>query len=340
MYALIFVYVSLCEVVEEVWRQQTLLQLLQVVELPVLDSLLTTSPRPFSHTSKPRNHDNMVISNTCVEREVTHTLSLTNLDGWLTAAVDCLELFPDQVIVVVGEQLLLLDSTSVEGEEKRTNQKRLLYDVIGKHYNSPDTHPLLDTQHLDILIAVLDLLDSGRSEEAVRASQLCMRLLPSSCRDELRRLLTFMAAAADPCSCRLQKQGENRPLVCKTFLRALLQTRELTKEQGQKLILFLMDTHAQLFKTPVSLINAVRKTLQSLQQGADPVNLPTFGFCQQVSQQQYVQQREQATMEGLAQLIQHISSSTSLPARDKKRLLKNLQKHHPVAFLQHFTATF
>lgn len=43
-------------------------------------------------------------------------------------------------------------------------------------------------------------------QDAIKASQLCLRLLETSVRDELRRLLTFMATAAHPDACRLQKQ--------------------------------------------------------------------------------------------------------------------------------------
>lgn len=65
-----------------------------------------------------------------------------------------------------------------------------------------------------------------------------------------------------------------------------------------------------------------------------------FRFCQQVSLQEYERQREQATMESLKQLIQHISSSTTLSVKEKKRLVKDFQKHHPGPFLQHFSSTF
>lgn len=67
-------------VVEEVWKQQTLLQLLQIVDLPVLDCILSTPVRTERHHSAPlRSHNDLVISNTCVEREVTQSLNLPEL---------------------------------------------------------------------------------------------------------------------------------------------------------------------------------------------------------------------------------------------------------------------
>lgn len=58
----------------------------------------------------------------------------------------------------------------------------------------------------------------GKVQDAIKASQLCLRLLETSVRDELRRLLTFMATAAHPDACRLQKQvvmfGLNFSFLC------------------------------------------------------------------------------------------------------------------------------
>lgn len=50
--------------------------------------------------------------------------------------------------------------------------------------------------------------DEGKLQDAIKASQLCLRLLETSTRDELRRLLTFMATAADPDACHILKQAE------------------------------------------------------------------------------------------------------------------------------------
>uniref|UniRef100_A0AAY4DSQ0 DEP domain-containing protein n=1 Tax=Denticeps clupeoides TaxID=299321 RepID=A0AAY4DSQ0_9TELE len=323
------------KVVEDVWRQQTLLQLLQIVDLPVLDCILTSPPRtePRRH-ARLRNHGDLVISNTRVEREIPQSLNLPQLDSWLAAAADCLALFPDQLIVVTGEQLVQLGTE--KEQEMVTRQKKLLFDVIAKYYNSQDRLPLLSGRYLDIQIGILHLLDTGRTEDALRASQLCLRLLEPGCRDELRRLLDFMAIAASRSACRLQKQMENRVLLVKTFLGAFFQNKIMTRAQDEQLLLFLMDNHTQLFKTPLSLIENMRRTLQSLQRGTDPDKL----FCQQVSLQNYEEQREIGTLEGLKLLLQHISHSNTLPEKDRKRLLKDFQKHHPVVFLQHISSTF
>ncbi|XP_070710154.1 DEP domain-containing protein 4 [Pempheris klunzingeri] len=331
-------------VVDEVWKQQTLLQLLQIVELPMLDCILTSPARVQLQACRaPLANQDLVISNTCLERELPDTLNLPHLDGWLSAAADCLELFPDQLIVVAGEQLSQQggDAFSEDDQaEQMASQKRVLFDTIAKFYSGQEKAPLLSGRHLDIHAAILTLLDEGKVQDAIKASQLCFRLLETSVRDELRRLLTLMASAAHPGACRLQKQTDNRALVCRTFQRAIVQNHELTRSQSETLVLFLMDNYTELFKTPASLIEAVRRTLTTMQLGKDPDSIATFTFCQQVTPQEYEDQREATTLESLKQLLRDISSSKTIPVKERRRLLKEFEKHHPVVFLQHFSSTF
>ncbi|XP_072529630.1 DEP domain-containing protein 4 [Salminus brasiliensis] len=326
-------------VIQEVWKQQTVLQLLQLVELPMLDCILTSPAKPEPlRMPLHRNHDDLVISNTCVDREVSQVLNLPELDSWLMAAADCLELFPDQLIVATGEQLV--HDTVSEGEERLGVHKRMLFDTIAKYYSSQEKMPLLAGRYMDIHAGILKLLDCGRGEDALRASQLCLRLLDASSRNELRRLLAFMAEAADSKAFKLHKQIENKALVSRTFVKAVLQSKDVARAQCEQLLQFLMDNHLHLFKTPVSLIETVRKTLQTLQQGRDPDNVALFAFCQQVSMKQYKEQREKTTFESLKQLIDHITLSNNLSTKERRRLIKEFQKHHPAVFLQHFSSTF
>ncbi|XP_061815815.2 DEP domain-containing protein 4 isoform X2 [Nerophis lumbriciformis] len=317
--------------VEEVWKQQTLLQLLQIVELPMLDCILAS---PARSGRVPLANQDLVIPNTYLERELPDTLHLPHWDGWLSAAVDCLELFPDQLIVVAGEQLQWQD-----GAEQPASQNRVLFDIIAKYYSGREKAPILSGRYLDVHVAILKLLEEAKVHDAIKASQLCLRLLQTSSRDELRRLLAFMAAAARPHACRLQKQRDNRTVISRTFLKAIVHNAELTKSQSETLVLFLMDNHKDLFKTPTSLIEAVRRTLRIMRDGKDADSIATFNFCHQVTPQQYQEQREAATLDSLQRLLRDISIS-SMPAKEKRRILKEFERHHPAVFLQHLASTF
>ncbi|XP_054609547.1 DEP domain-containing protein 4 [Dunckerocampus dactyliophorus] len=322
-------------VVEEVWKQQTLLQLLHIVELPVLDSILAS---PAKRGRPPLGNQYLVIPNTYLERELPDTLNLPLWDGWLSAALDCLELFPDQLIVVAGEQLRRQDG--VETSEQAASQKRVLFDTIAKYYSGREKAPILSGLYLDVYVAILKLLEEAKVRDAIRASQLCLRLLQTSSRDELRRLLAYMAAAARPHACRLQRQSNNRMVVSRTFQKAIVHDAELTKSQSETLVLFFMDNHTDLFKTPTSLIEAVHSTLRSMQEGKDADSIATFTFCKEVTPQQYREQCEDATLDGLKHLLRDISSISGVTAKERRRLLKEFERHHPVVFLQHLSSAF
>ncbi|KAL4658401.1 DEP domain-containing protein 4 [Arapaima gigas] len=327
------------KVVEEVWKQQTLLQLLQIVELPFLDSILTSPMKPESRCVSLCNQKDLVISNHFVDREVIQSLNLPQLDSWLTAAIDCLEHFPDQLIVVAGDHLLQQGGAMTDGLEDLGTTKRLLFDIIAKYYGDQERRPLFTDRYLDIHLGILELLGDGKQEPALTASQLSLCLMEPSDRDELRKLLAFMAVAAHPEACRLHKQSDNRMQVTRTFTKAILDCKGLNRIQKEQLVQFLMDSHAQLFKTPSSLIKAVSKTLQTLQRGRDLNTIPTFTFCQRVTVQQYEDQRDKATLENLKQLVHDINLSSTLPVKVKRQLVKDFRKHHPLVFLEHLSAT-
>ncbi|KAK7886127.1 hypothetical protein WMY93_025748 [Mugilogobius chulae] len=302
-------------VVEEVWKQQTLFHLLQIIEVPVLDSILSSPARVQRQSSlAPLYKQDVVISNTCLERELTDTLNLPLLDEWLSAAADLLELFPDQLIVVAGEQLSQFHGDALTGhKEQLTNQKRLLFELISKYYSGQEKNAFLSGRYLDIHIAILQLIRDEKLEDAFKATQLCLQLLDTSKRDELKRLLTFMAAATSPEACCLQKQTDNRTLVCRAFQKAIVQNYKLCQSQIETLVLFLMSNHHELFKTPKTLIEGVRGTLRKMQQGEDPDTIPTFTFCQQMTPEEYQDQCEAATLENLKLLLDNISMNKEMP---------------------------
>lgn len=91
------------------------------------------------------------------------------------------------------------------------NSKRLwaLIYFLAQFCSSREGHAFFLSLWESYLLALsLDcfFLDGGKVQDAIRASQLCLRLLETSVRDELRRLLAFMATAAHPDASRLQKQ--------------------------------------------------------------------------------------------------------------------------------------
>ncbi|XP_007472187.1 PREDICTED: LOW QUALITY PROTEIN: DEP domain containing 4 [Lipotes vexillifer] len=203
---------------EDVWKQQTLLCILQLIHIPFLENIL--EPPVKTQNLQLSKEEDLVISNTCLDREVIPSLCLLEIDNWLNSAIECLEYFPDQLIVTLSEQLF-----QNRNEETRLNtQKKLLFDVIVKYYNQ-ERDCLLTDEYFDIHSGIIELLENEKRTEALEATQLYLRLLLPNVREELRRLLTFMAIASEPNAYKLQKQFDNKTVVLKTLAKAVLQSK-------------------------------------------------------------------------------------------------------------------
>ncbi|KAM9169703.1 DEP domain-containing protein 4 isoform 2-T2 [Pangshura tecta] len=311
---------------DDVWRQQTLLRLLQLIDLPVLENILE-----FPDKRKNDHHlgkeEDLIISNTFLDREITCSLNLPELDKWLFAAIECLEYFPDQLIVMIGQQLL-----QISNEPSHLNMhKKILFDVIAKYYNQV-RDPLFSNHDLDIHSGIVELIENGKTAQALEALQLYLRLLVPNIREELRRLLMFMAVASEPGGYKLQKQFDNRSVIIKTFIKAILQNKGLSKTQTEQLIQLLMMNHTELFKTPLILLELISKKLTSLLEGQDPDASSGFTFCQRLTPEEFEDQKQQ-TRHHLLELIQEMDSNPTISLKQKKKLFKEFQKHHSIALL-------
>lgn len=60
-------------VIEDVWKQQILLRLLQLIDVPFLEDILVSSVKTKSDSF---GKEDMIISNTFLDREVTCSLNL------------------------------------------------------------------------------------------------------------------------------------------------------------------------------------------------------------------------------------------------------------------------
>ncbi|KAG9352099.1 hypothetical protein JZ751_020512 [Albula glossodonta] len=172
-------------------------------------------------------------------------------------------------------------------------------------------------------------------EQALEALQLCLKLLDSRSREELRRLLRFMAVAADPHEVRLHKEIENRMAVKRAFSRAIVHTKHLPKGKVDLLVLFMLDNHHDVFKIPSSLHKLVSEKLQDIVNGKDPDEMTGPGFCQRVTSKACRDSMQKTTEEELWALLRTIHDNPALSAKEKKRLLGQFYKGHPQIFVQY-----
>ncbi|NWU68602.1 DEPD7 protein, partial [Pterocles burchelli] len=307
-----FVCLFMVSVIEDVWKQQTLLRLLQLIDIPLLEDILVSSVK-----RKPDcfGREDLIISNTFLDREVTCSLNLPELDKWLFAAIECLEYFPDQFIVMVSQQL----PQSANKPSSPNTYKKILFDVIIKYY-SQKKDSLLATQDLNIHSGIIELIEKGKTDQALEASQLYLKLLAPNIQEELHRLLTFLAIASDPEGYKLQKQFDNRSVIIKTCTKFILQNKTLSKPQAELLAQFLMDNHSELFKTPLTLLELTSRRLENLLKGQDPDIDSGFTFCQRVTTKQYEDEKQQ-TNQYLLALVREMDNDPSVPLKQKKKLI-------------------
>ncbi|XP_038562129.1 DEP domain-containing protein 7-like [Micropterus salmoides] len=347
--------------VEEVWQEQTLLRLLNLVELPMLEGVLQCSQTPSS--PPPLNllaHSNpdLIYSSNHLDRQILKALRNSQEDEWLCTALDCLDFLPDQPVVELSRELphcFPQDQDSCEqvsaggssqdggqsGEQLCLSQsglaqcKLLLYRTLVKHYSHADRPPLLPQHMTDIYTAITDLLVNAKLGTALEALQLCLKLLPPSCRDELRRLLTFMALAGDPQGIKLDKEMENRLAVKRSFSRAILLSKALSKEKEDLMVVFMLSNIKDIFKIPGALHKGVSDKLASLVQGKQP-DVTGYTFCQQVSSRTHADTTKKSTNQELWALLNSIQLDTKMSAKERKRLLGQFYQAHPEIFIQYF----
>ncbi|XP_074428762.1 DEP domain-containing protein 4 isoform X2 [Larus michahellis] len=311
-------------VIEDVWKQQTLLRLLQLIDVPLLEDILVSSVK-----TKPDcfgKEEDLIISNTFLDREVTCSLNLPELDKWLYAAIECLEYFPDQFIVMVSQQL----PQSTNKPSSLNTYKKILFDIIIKYY-SQKKDSLLATQDLDIHSGIIELIEKGKTDQALEASQLYLKLLAPNIREELHRLLTFTAIASESEGYKLQKQFDNRSVIIKTCTKFILHNKTLSKPQAELLTQFLMDNHSELFKTPLTLLELTSRRLETLLEGQDPDTDSGFTFCQRVTTKEYEDQKQQ-TNQYLLALVQEIDNDPTIPLKQKKKIIKEFRKYHSLIY--------
>lgn len=317
------------QLVDEVWHQQAVYRLLQLVELPLLESLLEgkDASRPCLHGMD--SDPDLLYTSSYLDREVLKAFSEAQADEWMSGAVDCLEFLPDDQVVEVSRGL-------AGCADDLPQCKKLLYQVLTQHYGRTQQPPLLSNKVFDIHSGISELLVNGKVELALEALQLSLKLQDSRSREELRRLLRFMAIAAKPQEVKLHKEIENRMAVKRSFSSAIVYSRRLSKGKVDLMVLFMMDNHCDLFKIPVSLHKMVSDRVMNIVKGKDPDMMTASTYCTRLSAKDYSENAQKTTKEELLTLLRTVHENPKLSSKEKRRLLGQFYKGHPEVFIQYF----
>ncbi|XP_010874734.2 DEP domain-containing protein 7 isoform X2 [Esox lucius] len=321
------------ELMDEVWRQQTVFRLLQLIELPLLESLLEGEERPRPPLHGMDSDPDLLYTSSFLDREVLKAFSEAQADEWFSTAVDCLEFLPDELVVEVSRGLPRCG-------DDQDQCKRLLYRILAQHYRETQNPPLLSNHVFDIHSGISELLVNGKREQALEALQLCLKLQDSRSKEELRRLLRFMSIAAKPQEVKLHQEIENRMAVKRSFASAIVYSARLAKGKVDLLVLFMVENHCDVFKIPVSLHKLVSDRLTNIVKGTDPEVLTDSTYCHRVSGKAYLENKQQTTKEELWSLLKTIHENPKLSNKEKRRLLGQFYKGHPDIFVQYFGSRF
>ncbi|KAM3608592.1 uncharacterized protein V6R79_001378 [Siganus canaliculatus] len=358
--------------VDEVWQEQTLLRLLNLVELPLLEGLLQCSQKPTSPSRSsvvPHRNPDLIYSSNHLDRQILKAFRDSQEDEWLCSALDCLDFLPDLPVVELsrelsncflqeqsngeqalpgsnsqdGVQCLTTVSAPVSSSDDRpclseggvAQYKLLLYRSLVKHYSHIDKPPLLPEYMTDIYTAITDLLVNAKLATALEALQLCLKLLPLTSRDEVRVLLNFLALAAEPQAIKLDKEIENRLAVKRSFARAILHNKNLSKEKEDLMVVFMLSNIKEIFKIPGSLHKDVSNKLASMTLGRQP-DVTGSTFCQRVTSKTYADSTKNTTKQELWSLLNSIHLNTKISSKERKRLLGQFYQAHPEIFNQYF----
>ncbi|KAL8169803.1 UNVERIFIED_CONTAM: DEP domain-containing protein 7 [Gekko kuhli] len=314
------------QVINEVWREQTIARLLQLIELPLLDSLLEYGDMAERFPQTQQENKHRVTSN-YLDREILKAFGDSQTDEWLSAAIDCLDYLPDQMVVDVSRSLPDRPDTVHVG-------KLLLFDTIGRYY-SQKKEPLL-SHAPDIHLGIAEQLVNGKTDQALEAVQLYLKLLDSSTREEFRRLLYFMAVVTQNSELKLQKESDNRMVVKRLFSKAIVNNKTLSKGKTDLLVLFLVDYQKDVLKIPGTLHKMVSDKLVALQQGKDSSLCSGYTFCQRLDESEYRYCAQKTTNDELLTLLKSVDEDMSLSAKKRKKMLNQFYVTNPAIFLQYF----
>ncbi|XP_076970468.1 DEP domain-containing protein 7 [Tamandua tetradactyla] len=313
------------KVINEVWQEETIGRLLQLVDLPLLDSLLRQQ-EVVPKVPQPKSQPDLIFNSSYLDRGILKAYSDSQEDEWLSAAIDCLEYLPDHMVVDISRNF-------PEQPDKTDLVKELLFDALSKYYSTRE--PLLS--HLsDVHNGIAELLVNGKTEIALEATQLFLKLLESQNREEFRRLLYFMAVAAHPLEFKIQKESDNRMVVKRMFSKAIIDNKNVSKGKTDLLVLFLIDHQKDVFKIPGTLHKIVSVKLMAIQRGRDPNRDTGYIYCQRMDQSDYSDNTEKTTKHELLNLLKTIDEDSKLSAKEKKKLLGQFSKCHPDIFIEYF----
>ncbi|PRD22267.1 UNVERIFIED_CONTAM: Depdc7 [Trichonephila clavipes] len=283
-------------------RETALALLLQLVEVPMLESLLSV---PFDLPELAEAPQPFIFENDFTPRKIKPI----NLDyrgpiadlSWVKAASHCLD----------GRH-----PVGITGLWSLQACKVLCYKSVVERF-SCSAESLIPGEYFSICIPIVQMLKNGQRKQALYALQLLVFHLPWKRRKQLQHLLHFLHLVVNDIFVSVDKKVTNYEAVLRDFLTIVFKHPLVSNDPQKILFDFLLLKSEALFNIPPSLQKVKETGLQ---------------FCERISVDDLETTSAKYTDKCLLDLATSVADSTDIKLAEKKLWLKKLKKHHPSAY--------
>ncbi|KAF3691609.1 DEP domain-containing protein 1B [Channa argus] len=307
--------------VEHIWKSMTIAHLQRVLGLKSLDGVLNpthVNGKHIVHNVFSVNKAGIVILENKAE----------DMPYWVVSAMKCLANWPNG------------------NEAKQPVYPGFERDVLKtvSDYFQRLKEPLLTFHLYEVFVNILSLLQQqGVATEALQVS--CL-LLPPPNRRRLQLLLRLMARVCQNSHLPpLNDTINTRTLMVQMFSQCVLGSvddMDLDELLATKLVTFMMEHHSTIFQAPSKLRCQVEEHLSHLKRvqikyvGSDTDFSASPAFCKQISRVVSEEQKVIGTQTPLQELLEGLIADKELPAKDKRKRLKQFQKMYPDVYHKRF----
>ncbi|XP_039869193.1 DEP domain-containing protein 1B [Simochromis diagramma] len=307
--------------VDHIWKSMTVAHLQRVLGLKTLDGVLNpahVNGKHIVHNVFSVNKAGIVVLENKAE----------DMPYWVVTAMKCLANWPN------GNESKQPVYPGFERDVLRT---------VADYYQRLK-EPLLTFHLYEVFVNILSLLPV--QEAASEALQVSCLLLPPPNRRRLQLLLRLMARVCqNPQLPPLNDTIATRTLMVQMFSQCVLGSADdmdLDELLATKLVTFMMEHHNTIFQVPAKLRCQVEEHLSHLKRaqikyaGADTDFSASPAFYKQISRVECEEQRVIGTQTPLQQLLEGLIADKELPAKDKRKRLKQFQKSYPEVYHSRF----
>ncbi|KAJ4931116.1 hypothetical protein JOQ06_025415 [Pogonophryne albipinna] len=306
--------------VDHIWKSMTAEHLQRVLGLNSLDGVLN----PTHVNGKHIVHNVFSVNKTGI---VVLENKAEDMPYWVVSAMKCLANWPNG---------------NGSKQPAYPGFERDVLKTVADYFQRLK-EPLLTYHLYEVFVNILSL---QQQEVATEALQLSTLLLPPPNRRRLQLLLRLMARVCqNPHLPPLNDAIATRTLMVQMFSHCVLGSvdeMDLDELLSTKLVTFMMEHHNTIFQVPAKLRSQVQEHLSHLKRaqikyaGTDTDFSASPAFCKQIRRVESEEQRVIGTQTPLQALLEGLIADRELPAKDKRKRLKQFQRSYPDVYNYRF----